>query len=194
MSPREPNDDWRVFSAISMIYGIAERPFVKKITPGRIFCRFSLPRVARNESATSGLVSGRRISAWAGTGDGSETSAMAKVPAAGKGLGVGRIPAVGKRRERLAVLAGRCYGRIFQARYSERAVPSVFAGRGAGPFGASSVARRIRFRPAKLGLELGLAKNRVRQFPQHRIHSPAICSRGCWPRSIPRSLASPRVM
>ena len=178
-----------------MIYGIAERPFVKQITPGRIFCRFSLPRVARNESATSGLVSGRRISAWAGTGDGSETSAMAKVPAAG------RVLAVGKRRKALAVVARRCHGGIFPARYSERAVPSVVAGRGACPIGASGVVRRIPFRPAKLGLaknyawqKPGLAKNRVRQFPQHRIHSPAICSRGCWPRSIPRSLASPRVM
>src|ERR1700722_10643978 len=39
MSPREPNDDWRVFSAISMIYGIAEQSFVKQVTPDRFFWR-----------------------------------------------------------------------------------------------------------------------------------------------------------
>jgi hypothetical protein len=69
MSPREPNDDWRVFSAISVVYGMAGRSFVNQVTSGRFFGRFSL-RQGRQErvgdfrvdmsSANAGLGKDRR--------------------------------------------------------------------------------------------------------------------------------------
>jgi hypothetical protein len=64
VSPREPNVGC-VFWAISVIYDKAGGSFVKQVTLGRFFGGFSLRQVARNGSATSGLMTG---SANAGLG------------------------------------------------------------------------------------------------------------------------------
>jgi hypothetical protein len=96
------------------------------------------------------------------TGDGPATSAMAvgqglairkalairktlavrKALAIRKALAVSKVSAVGRRRKTVAVEARRCHGRIFPARCPPLAVPSVAAGRGTRPVGASGITRR----------------------------------------------------
>jgi hypothetical protein len=197
--PREPNDGGCVFSAISVVYGKAGRSFVKQVTPDRFFGSFIRGRVARNEQATFGLINGRRRPVQARTGDGPATSAMAngEGSAIGKALAIGKVSAVGRRRTTVAVEAGRCDGRIFPARRPPLAVPSVDTGRGTRPIGASGVACpawRIPLQAVKPDPKSDLVNqgqtNQIRRSRPLGPYSPAICSRGCWPRSMPRSLAS----
>jgi hypothetical protein len=198
MSPREPNDDWRVFSAISMIYGIAEQSFVKQVTPDRFFWRglqvfLTAGRQERIGDFRVGIRSAgvgfSRDRRWVrnfshGESPRGRESPGGRETAKGAGCRCSSMPW----RNFPGPIFGAC--RAIRRCWSRRVPNWRIRCRPAHPISAceTRLGKKLRLAKTRLG------KKRVWQFLPHRFHSPAICSRGCWPRSIPRSLASPRVM
>ncbi|MEA2862739.1 MAG: hypothetical protein QOC84_695 [Bradyrhizobium sp.] len=126
--------------------------------------------VARNELAGSGLVETRGFGAvQAGTRDGPAISAMA----------------IGGRREIMAVDADRRHGTGLATGISYRPMRPVGPGASERATGAPGLYLwRLAFQPAELDFGVIGAS----------LYSPAICSLGRRPRSIPRSFASSRAM
>src|SRR5580693_6022008 len=76
MSPWEPNDDWCVLSAISVVYDMAGRSFVKQVTRDRFFGRSYLRRGCQErtgdfrvnkwsaEAGSEGQAMGQQLQPW----------------------------------------------------------------------------------------------------------------------------------
>ena len=192
VSPREPNVGC-VFWVISVIYAKAGGSFVKQVTSGGFSLRqgrpervgdFRVDNGAGGYRLRQGQAMGQQLQPWR-----SGKSLRSENPGG---------------REMAKDVGCRCWsmpwknfpGPIFVAcrairRCWSRCAPSW----------------RVRYHLVRLAhpvsaCEIKLAKTtrvkdpatRIRQIRPRRLHSPAICSRGCLPRSIPRSLASSSAM
>ncbi len=194
MSPREPNDG-SVFWAIWVIYDKAEGSFVKQVTPGR----FSLRQGRSEPVGDFGVGNG-----VGDTGSGKDRRWVSNFNHGNRGSLCGQQSPGG--REMAKGCGSRCWSRPWKNfpgpisaacpairrcwwRYARNWRGRCHLAHMAHPVSACE----IRLGKIRLGKKPHLS-NRIRQIRARRLHSPAICSRGCLPRSIPRSLASSRAM